>query len=308
MVTTVTLNPMLDKTVAIDHLRRGAITRASSVSMIVGGKGVNVSRQLRVLGDETVATGFLGGETGSMLERLLEGEGIAHQFVRVAGMTREGVTYREADGTVTALFEPPAEVTVDEADRLLEKCRLLAQRSSWIVCSGSSPCRDADGLFRQIILDARKRGIPVACDSYGPAFAQAVEAVPDLIKPNREEFTKSFGRELPSFQAMLDAAREMVRNGVRYCIITDGAHPFAAASREGTWSVFPPDVKSVNPTGSGDCLVAGVLHGLLQGWAFADALAFGTAAGSANARVWEVATATSDDITALLPNVKIVKA
>jgi 1-phosphofructokinase family hexose kinase len=308
MVTTVTLTLMLDKTVAIDHLRHAAITRASSVSMIVGGKGVNVSRQLKALGEESVATGFVGGETGSMIERLLESEKIPHQFVRVAGMTREGVTYRETDGTATSVFEPPAEVTGDEAARLVEKSRLLAQRSDWVVCSGSSPCPAADGVFREIILDSRKRGIPVACDSYGPAFARAVEALPDLIKPNREEFTRTFGSELPSLPAMMDAARETVRKGVRYCIITDGAHPFAAASREGVWSVVPPEVNAVNPTGSGDCLVAGVLHGLLQGWSFADALAFGAAAGSANALVWDVAISKSEDIVALLPQVKIVKA
>ena len=55
MITTVTLNPMLDKTVTLDALRRGAISRASEVSMVVGGKGVNVSRQLRLLGEETEA-------------------------------------------------------------------------------------------------------------------------------------------------------------------------------------------------------------------------------------------------------------
>ena len=70
MITTVTLNPMLDKTVSVDAIRRGAVSRASAVSMIVGGKGVNVSRQLHALGEPTVATGFVGGEVGSILERL----------------------------------------------------------------------------------------------------------------------------------------------------------------------------------------------------------------------------------------------
>ena len=307
MVTTVTLNPMLDKTVAVDRLRRGALTRAASVETIVGGKGINVARQLRALGEEAVATGFLGGETGTLIERLLVAEDIPHEFVRVAGMTREGVSYREKDGTVTSVFEPPACVTADETERLEEKCRLLAPRSAWVVCSGSSPCPEADDVFRTIVLASRERGIPVACDSYGPALARAVEAAPDLIKPNREEYRLTFGKDLPSLTAMVDAAREAVRRGVRYCIITDGPRPFAAASKEGAWTVQPPAVNTVNPTGSGDCLVAGVLHGLLSGWSFPDSLAFGAAAGSANAQVWEVATSTPDDIGALLPQVKTTK-
>ena len=126
MITTVTLNPMLDKTVAVDSLRRGAVSRASGVSTIVGGKGVNVSRQLSRLGEETVATGFIGGEIGSILERLLDGEKIPHRFIRIAGMTREGVTYLEPEGTMTSVFEPPHSVTLAEAGRLLEECRALA--------------------------------------------------------------------------------------------------------------------------------------------------------------------------------------
>ncbi|MEW6510926.1 MAG: PfkB family carbohydrate kinase, partial [Bacteroidota bacterium] len=78
MVTTVTLNPMVDKTLAIDQVRRGEVTRATAMHMVAGGKGVNVSRQLKLLGVDTVATGFIGGETGTLLERLLDEEQIPH--------------------------------------------------------------------------------------------------------------------------------------------------------------------------------------------------------------------------------------
>ncbi len=95
MITTVTLNPMLDKTVYVDTIQHGKVHRASRMEMVVGGKGVNVSRQLTRLGMKTTATGFLGGEVGTLIEKLLDAEGIACDFVRVASMTREGVTYRE---------------------------------------------------------------------------------------------------------------------------------------------------------------------------------------------------------------------
>ena len=72
MVTTVTLNPMLDKTIYVDRVERGAIHRASKMEMVAGGKGINVSRQLKHLGIKTVATGFLGGEVGSIVSRLLK--------------------------------------------------------------------------------------------------------------------------------------------------------------------------------------------------------------------------------------------
>lgn len=305
MITTVTLNPMLDKTVAVDAVRRGAVSRASGVSMVVGGKGVNVSRQLRRLGEETVATGFIGGEIGSILERLLDGEGIPHRFVRIAGMTREGVTYLEPEGTMTSVFEPSHPVTTAEAGRLLEECRTLAGKSDWIVCSGSSPSPEADDVFRMIVAECRSRGIPVVLDSYGKALARGVESVPDFLKPNREEFEQTFGTRLSGESDMIAAARRLVARGIRYSLITDGPRPFAAACADGAWIVTPPGVESVNPTGSGDSMIAGILYGIRQSWPFADCLGFGAAAGAANARVREVAHASREDIQSLLPGVTV---
>jgi tagatose 6-phosphate kinase len=305
MITTVTLNPMLDKTVAVDGVRRGAVSRASGVSMVVGGKGVNVSRQLHRLGEETVATGFIGGEIGSILERLLDGEGIPHRFVRVAGMTREGVTYLEPEGTMTSVFEPSHPVTPAEAGRLLDECRTLAGKSDWIVCSGSSPSPEADGVFRMIVADCRSRGIPVVLDSYGNALARGVESVPDVLKPNREEFEQTFGTRLSGESDMIAAARRLVALGVRYSLITDGPRPFAAACADGAWIVTPPAVESLNPTGSGDSMIGGILYGLRQSWPFADCLGFGAAAGAANARVREVAHSSREEIMSLLPGVTV---
>ena len=273
--------------------------------MVVGGKGINVSRQLRRLGEETVATGFVGGEIGSILERLLDGEGIPHRFVRIAGMTREGVTFLEPDGTMTSVFEPSHPVTAAEAGCLLEECSTLAGESDWFVCSGSSPAPAADDVYRSIITDCRSRGIPVVLDSYGSALARGVESVPDFLKPNREEFEQTFGTRLSGESDMIAAARRLVAQGVRYSLITDGPRPFAAACPDGAWIVTPPGVESVNPTGSGDSMIGGILYGLRQSWPFADCLRFGAAAGAANARVREVAQSSSDDIESLLGGVTV---
>lgn len=305
MITTVTLNPMLDKTVTVEAVRRGAVTRASGVDMVVGGKGINVSRQLHILRDETVATGFVGGETGSLIERLLDGEGIRHEFVRVEGMTREGVTYRESDGTSTSVFEPPPRATPDDVDRLIERCRFLVHKSAWVVCSGSSPSPEADDAFRTIISLCREQGVPVVLDTYGPALVRGLEAGPTMIKPNRDEFEQSFGRPLGSVEEMVAAARELVERGIGMCVITDGALPFAAATRDDAWIVTPPKITPVNPTGSGDSLIAGLLHCMLKGRPFDEALAFGAAAGVLNTGVWQVASSSLDEITSVSARVTV---
>jgi 1-phosphofructokinase family hexose kinase len=306
MITTLTLNPMLDKTVYVEAVRPGKIVRASRMEYVVGGKGINVSRQLQRLGSDTLAIGFAGGEIGALLNRLLDQEGISHGFVRVAGMTREGVTYRDRNNLQTSIFEPPHHVSVEEVDALLSLCRSLAGKSSWFVCSGSSPSPEADEVFREVIVMAHEAGIPSVLDSYGNAFQRALSAVPVLVKPNKDEYEQTFGKPLKTdadFQSALDS---LLRIGIAYCIITAGSSPFYAATREGMWKVTPPTVKAVNPTGSGDSMVAGLLFGLARGWDFERCLRFGAAAGVANAAVWDVAASSREQIEAQEGRVEIV--
>lgn len=305
MIVTVTLNPMVDKTVTVGAIRRGAIARGVNVHAIVGGKGVNVARQMLRLGDQAVAVTFAGGETGSMMERLLSEEHLPHRLVPVAGMTREGVTYREADGTVTSVFEPQHPVSTAECHALVAACAEVLAGSSWVVCSGSSPCAETDGAFAEIIALARARNIPAALDSYGPAMVLGSAAAPALLKLNREEFETTFGRRISSEHEALEAAREVVGRGIGCCLISDGPGALVASTVEESWIVDPPGVETVNPTGSGDALLAGILHGLGCSWTLGDALAFGAAAGAANAAAWDVCSSGLDQIRGNLAHARM---
>jgi len=305
VITTVTLNPMLDKTVEVDAIRRGGVKRATKVYSIVGGKGVNVSRQLNLFGFPTRATGFLGGEIGTMLERLLKEEGIANDFVRIEGMTREGVTYREPDGTWTAIFEPPHAVLPAEAEQLIEKCAAFIKEGGWLVCSGSSPAIESDHVFRSLILESRRCGTATVLDSYGEAFTKGLEAVPTVAKLNRDEYELSLGKVLRTDADFVQALQQWTEMGVTYGIITDGPRSLYAAGPDGSWKVSPPSIVTVNATGSGDSLVAGLLQGFERQWPFEESLSFGVAAGAANARKWEVANSTYDEVVELKTRVII---
>ncbi|HMK39835.1 MAG TPA: PfkB family carbohydrate kinase, partial [Bacteroidota bacterium] len=163
---------------------------------------------------------------------------------------------------------------------------------------------EADDLFCALVADCRARGIPVALDSYGDPLARGLESRPDFLKPNREEYEKTFGTRLRGESDMVEAARRLVALGARYSLITDGAAPFAAADARGAWIVTPPRVEAVDPTGSGDSMIAGILYGLRKSWPFVDCLRFGAAAGAANARVRQVARAPLADIMSLMGGVR----
>ena len=68
MITTVTLNPAIDKTITTSRLLPGQVNRGDSVKNIAGGKGINVTKVLRQYGSSVCALGFLGGYTGRFIE------------------------------------------------------------------------------------------------------------------------------------------------------------------------------------------------------------------------------------------------
>ena len=61
MIITVTMNPAIDKTIETDRLCPGALHRIRNMAWDAGGKGINVSKTIRELGEKSIATGFLGG-------------------------------------------------------------------------------------------------------------------------------------------------------------------------------------------------------------------------------------------------------
>ena len=307
MITTVTLNPMLDKTMHVDSLARGQIHRAVKLEMVAGGKGINVARQLKCLGVSVLATGFLGGEVGSIVGGLLRKEGLGHDFVDSGAMTREGVTYLEPNGTSTAVFEPAGRVAVTRVRALKKRITKLVRKSAWIVCSGSSPCPEADDVYHEAILSANKAGIKSVLDSYGRAFKRGLEAVPTMIKPNRQEYEKTFGKELRSEKEVRRVMENWLSAGIKFIVLTDGAKPAYAASSGGQWKLQAPSITTVNPVGSGDAMVAGIVFGLQKGWEFERCLEFGIAAGAANARKWPVANSTHEEIEDLRKQVTVKK-
>ena len=98
MIVTVTMNPAIDKTVDITRLEKGDLNRIKRVEMDAGGKGVNVSKTIRALGGDSIATGFIGGNSGIIIKNVLSELGITTDFVMVEGETRTNLKVVEEKG------------------------------------------------------------------------------------------------------------------------------------------------------------------------------------------------------------------
>ena len=121
MIFTVTLNPACDRTVIIERFHLDQVNRVSESRRDPGGKSINVSKVIRALGGESVATGLLGGETGDYIASALEKMGIRQRFVRVSAPTRTNLKIVDPiEGTYTDVNDSGEPAAQADIDRVLE--------------------------------------------------------------------------------------------------------------------------------------------------------------------------------------------
>ena len=205
MIVTVTLNPAIDKTVEIGQLVPGGLNRIRKVEYDAGGKGINVSKTIHELGGESIATGFLAGNAGRTIESVLKDRGIRSDFVWVEG----------DNGEVTELNEPGPDITESQLNTLISKLEGYAADGVLFVLAGSIPNGINIDFYERIIRLLHAKGAKVLLDADGCMFRQALDAGPDIIKPNRAELEEFMGIDYrASDRDLLETARQIRGKGV----------------------------------------------------------------------------------------------
>lgn len=261
MVVTVTMNPAIDKTVEVDELQPGDLNRIRKVEYDAGGKGINVSQTIHELGGKSIAAGFLGGNAGRTIEAVLNDKGIAHDFIWVEGETRTNTKVFEKYGAVTELNEPGPTITPKQVELLIQKLESYADEQTLFVLAGSIPSGvDAD-VYAKIIQRVHERGAKVLLDTDGQMLSEGIMAVPDLIKPNRDELEEYAGFDYrASMDELIKTARDLKAQGIGTVAVSMGRGG-AMMIREGYEVSCPAlPVKAHSTVGAGDAMVGALAY------------------------------------------------
>lgn len=305
-VVTVTPNPALDWTVTVPGFRAGAVNRASGERSQPAGKGVNVAAALAGYGHRAAATGFLGRDNAAAFEAFFARTGVADAFVRVDGSTRVGIKLVDPDrGETTDVNFPGAAVTSLDVDALMERVDALAADGRWFVLAGSLP-PGADVAFYAVL--ARRiaaRGGRVALDTSGDALRHALDAAPQVVKPNVHELEALVGGALSSMEDVADAARGLLERGVELAAVSMGAEGALFVARDGVVLARPPSIAVGSSVGAGDAMVAGIVAARLSGLDLADTARLATGFSLAALTRADVTPAPRDAVEAMAARVEV---
>lgn len=307
MITTVTLNPAIDKTITTSSLLSGQVNRSESVKNIAGGKGINVTKVLRQYGNSVCALGFLGGYTGRFIEEYVEGLGAESFFTRIAGETRTSINVLSGDGYVTEILEPGPVITEEEKEQFLQTYRKKIAGSEFVVLSGSAPKGLPTDIYAQLIALADEQKIRTVLDTSGELLVKGVKAKPFLIKPNTKELEYLTGRKLREGSEIKEAALQLASEGIAHVLVSMGEKGMLYATEGKCLFAKAPKVKALNTVGSGDSAVAAAVMALQQGTSMEDTLRLCVAISAANTTTLENAVIPKEYAAELLIQIQVTE-
>jgi 1-phosphofructokinase family hexose kinase len=309
MIITVTLNAALDKTLEVPNFTPGRRLRTVEQTTMPGGKGVNIARALRRLGQPVVATGLAGGPTGTRIVEALTNESIVNSFVRISEESRTDTAVLDpTTGIHTEINERGPEVSAQELEIFRENLLYLARGATMCVFAGSLPRGVEPALYGELTRELHKLGVTSVLDTEGEPLRLGVEAEPWLVSPNQREVEQLVGQELEEDDDFLMALDTIAEMGARNVHITLENGCFALVREERhvrRYRAVTPRLETVSVVGAGDAFLAQWLNAVLDGASAEDALRLASAAGAAS--VLEVGAGRFDPAEAkrLLPAVEV---
>lgn len=304
MVTTVTLNPSLDRTLWVESLTPGTLHRAAMSKEHPSGKGINVSLALHAWGHPTRICGIVGGRTGARIKEELQRTGIPLGLVACDGETRTNTKVIEASGRLTEFNESGPKVGAAALETALEAAASGRAHGSYVALCGSLPPGVPAESYRRMIERLRAGG-PVALDASGEALVEGIKGRPDVVKPNVDELESLIGRDLPRMEDRLEGVRQVHAMGVRIVALSMG--PEGALISDGervVWAKSAP-IEVRSPVGCGDVLLAGLLFSLGKPWEWTQRARFAVAAATAAALQEGTVPPSYADVEAALKSVAV---
>ena len=282
MITSISLNPSIDRTLTVDNFAAGRLNRVISSSDVAAGKGINVALTFSALGLDVECIGFMYRDSASLFERRLMVNSTAYDFIWCEGSARTNIKVLDrTSGVVTELNESGQTIEPEKLTEMVEMVTRHAENSDYLVLSGSLPPGCPDDYYRTLIGAVEGLGCRCVLDADGERLRYGLEAKPFMIKPNRFELETMAGRSLESISEIRDVARGYIDMGVEVVAVSLGEE--GAMILRGDDALYAPrlNIEVKSTVGAGDSMVAGLVAGFMGDNELEDVFRMGIACATA---------------------------
>lgn len=262
MIITVTMNPAIDKTADLDKFKYQGLNRLKNVIVDAGGKGINVSKTIKAIGGESIATGFCG-KNDKIIENMLKYQEIRTDFVKIKGDIRTNLKVVEEGGILTELNEAGPVIQENELNELIEKLESYADENALFILAGSIPNGVDKEIYKKLILKLKAKGAKVFLDADGELFINALKSSPTIIKPNKFELEQYYKCENEvSEEELVKMGEKLLDKGIELVAVSLGKDGALFLTKEEKIKCQGLKVNAHSTVGAGDAMVAALSYGI----------------------------------------------
>ena len=312
------LNPAFDFIYSVGSFVSGSTIRDVPCRRFCAGKGINVARVARTLGEEVCVIGIMPEGDEKRFVSYLEHQEIYYRFFPVPGDVRVNATIIEQQesaqgGTLGSTLGSVASHLNSASPKLSLQAQNAFMRffgkhltagDSWCF-TGSIPPGFDDDLYAKMIKSCREAGIDTFLDTRSKALRLGLRAKPMVVKPNITELEDLYDEQIRGVHHMALKGKKLLDRGVPYVFISLGSDGMIALHERDCLLCVPPQVRTVDTVGCGDALMAGVLVGWKRRLSFQEICRLATACGVSKAMHEGPHAILKDEVKRLMAEVKI---
>ncbi|MEU8240289.1 PfkB family carbohydrate kinase [Actinoplanes missouriensis] len=272
-----------------------------------GGQGVWQARMCAGLGASVTLCAAVGGEIGEIIALLLQSEQIEVRTVRRSSGSGWYVHDRR-DGSRDEVAQHAGEAlgrhTLDE---IYNVTLAAGMRNRVSILSGpAAPGVVSPDVYRRLAADLGANGATVVADLSGDHLTAVLDGGVDFLKVSHEELTDAGRATGDSVEELVDAARDLRKQGAGSVLISRAGEPgIALIDDEEPLLVELPALQVVDHRGAGDSMTAGVATVLARGGKPHEAIRTGAAAGALNVTRHGLGTGRGEAIAELTKRVRL---
>lgn len=283
MITTVTLNPAVDKTIEIDDFQIGEVNRISSMRLDAGGKGINVSKVIQSLGGSSTAVGIIAGTSGDFIKNYLDSIKIENNFTTIDGKTRTNIKIVDkVNHTNTDVNETGPKVSKEDLNNVCENFCSNINQNSVVIFSGSIPKNVDSNIYNVWIKKVNEKQAKCILDADGDLFKNGIKAGPYLIKPNIHELEEFFGQKIKNKMEAVKLSSQLFDYNVKIIVVSLGEEGALFIKRDLAILACGVKVEVKSTVGAGDSMVGALALAIDKGYDFEKAIKLSVACGTAS--------------------------
>ena len=304
-IITITLSPAFDIHCHIKAFLPYHENLATVLSRDAGGKGINISRALTRNGVENTAVVVLGEENATDFCQCLAQDNIRIKKISVPGRIRENITIHTENAEETRISFSGFSANQDLLKKTEELLNCEIDSNTVVTFTGRVP----DGIHldqaKSFLLRTKDKGAKIVIDSRSFETTDLLDVKPWLIKPNQEEISHYFKREILSLQDALDAAKLLHNEGILNIMVSMGGEGAILVCDQGVWAADAPKINVLSTIGAGDSSIAGFLFATSKNLSKEQCLKTAVAYGSAACIQQGTRPPSPEDIQNLLQEIHV---